>query len=119
MINADEFVQAMDPPAVTVGGKTYTGRLLSAREAEKLKAEIVALSDDSTDTAVLELICNAFEIPHEPLLELPPAAIQAVILDFFTSLRSMPELSRLRTNGTSQRQKSSGGSEKEKRAKTK
>ncbi len=81
--NADDFVAALEPPAITIQGTTYTGTLLSLPEAGRLMAAI----EGKPPEEVIRLTCAAVGIPAEPVLGLPvPAALKA-IESFLEALR--------------------------------
>lgn len=88
--NADEYVKALEPPSITIGGETYVGRLPSFDEMVPLAEPLERISsgefsfDDIADFT--EELCKLIELPAEKILALPMPVMLAALQDFARSL---------------------------------
>ena len=84
--DADAYLKALTPPSFTIGGETYTGKLLSFDEmlpfqerfaqVEEGKASLEEIRD------VARELCTALELPADKVLSLPMGGVMAAVADF-------------------------------------
>lgn len=88
MFDADALAEALEKPAIKIGGEVFTGRLLSAQEVAPYQARFEQMADaDGVPLGdVLDLLAEIYGkigIPPEILDDQPPAVILGAIQDFF------------------------------------
>lgn len=86
LVNIDEFISMTESPKLVIGGKEYSIRPLSFRDAVKFQKRLSEL--DTSNMEELEKlitdICEAGELPTEKILSLPPNGVNKIIESFFT-----------------------------------
>ncbi len=88
--NADEYLSALTPPSITIGGETYTGKLLSFDELQPFQDRFAQIQAD--DLSLKEFrdltgeLCEALDLPKDKVLTLPAPAMLAATASFFQSL---------------------------------
>lgn len=93
--DADKFTEAMEPPTIVIKGREYKGRVLGHTEFEKLKPRFMnwvnGIYEDADKELREFLEGQGFTTEGvEAILSLPPAAIQAAIMDFFLAHSRAP-----------------------------
>ena len=102
--DADSYLKTLEPPTLTLGGKTYVGRPVSIQTWDRDFRDDVARAQEGDATAeeIYDLIyrytMEAFPRPWwkrlllpfgktvaDRVVELPPAALLEVMRDFFES----------------------------------
>ena len=85
--NADAYLEAFTPPAITIGGEEYVGKLLSFDEVvefmpllERIDSGEASLADTRDLTRD---VCTAIGIPADKVLALPPTVALEAIKGFF------------------------------------
>lgn len=82
-------VAALEPPVfIAPDGATYTGRILSYVEYQRVKPDILRwaegrFGEDETEESVIRRLLDAIGIPAEPVLALPMETVTEALLDFF------------------------------------
>ena len=103
-IDVDLYLESLEPPIITIGGKTYRGRLLSLEEWLPFESQFQKIGDvagviqlkairdlirDYCMVAFPVTIWQALNPRRKPIafqiLALPPAAMIKVMKDFFVS----------------------------------
>jgi hypothetical protein len=88
--NADDYAKALEAPSITIGGKTYVGRLPSFDEMLPLAAPLDRItSGDFSFEDIAEFteeLCKLIELPAEKILALPMPVMLAALKDFARSL---------------------------------
>jgi hypothetical protein len=103
-VDVDLYLESLEPPAITLGGKTHKGRLLSLEEWLPFESQFQEIAQQGGDIkleTISKLVieyCNvAFPITiwqalnprRRPIglqiLDLPPVAMIKVMRDFFES----------------------------------
>jgi hypothetical protein len=87
MFDVDARAEALEPPQIKVGGKTYTGKLLSAPRVASLLGRFDAMQGEEvplSDVAgLLNEVFAAADFPPEVADSVPLALAEAVLEDFF------------------------------------
>ena len=103
-VDVDLYLESLEPPTITIGGKTHKGRLLSLEEWLPFEGQFQTIAEQGGDLSldtirklVMDYCAVAFPISiwqalnfrRKPvslqILELPPVAMIKVMRDFFES----------------------------------
>lgn len=86
-MDVDALIAALEAPQITVGGETYTGKVLSLHQILPLLARFEAMGDEDVDIQNLaDLLSDTFGaagFPPEVLEQIPLGVIPEVLEDFF------------------------------------
>ena len=85
-MDVDALISALEPPTITVGGKDYTGKILSLHQMLPL----IKRFEDMEETVSIEELTNllgetfgAAGFPPEVAEQIPLAVMDDVLTDFF------------------------------------
>ena len=85
-MDVDALIKALEPPTITVGGKEYTGKILSLHQMLPLIKRFEDMSETVGVEELAELLGATFSavgFPPEVAEQLPLAVMDDVLTDFF------------------------------------
>jgi hypothetical protein len=85
-MDVDALIQALEAPEITVGGKTYTGKILSLHQMLPLIKRFEDMSDTVGVEELAQLLADTFAaagFPPEVAEQIPLAVMDDVLTDFF------------------------------------
>lgn len=84
-MDVDALIRALEPPSITVGGKTYTGKILSLHQMLPLIKRFEAMGDTVGVEELADLLSETFEAAGFPDVvdQIPLPLMEAVLEDFF------------------------------------
>ena len=88
MLDVDALNEALELPSIKIGGKTYTGKILSLHQMLPLIKRFEDMGESSDIEAVADLLGDVFETagyPPEVAEQIPMPLMAAAVEDFFES----------------------------------
>jgi len=85
-MDVDALVRALEAPTITVGGKEYTGKILSLHQMLPLIQRFEGMSDAVGVEELASLVGDTFAaagFPPEVAEQIPLAVMDDVLTDFF------------------------------------
>jgi hypothetical protein len=85
-MDVDALTKALEPPTITVGGKTYTGKILSLHQMLPLIKRFEDMGDSVAVEELAALLGDTFEAAGFPVTvteQIPLAVMDEVLSDFF------------------------------------
>jgi len=85
-MDVDALIKALEPPMITVGGKDYTGKILSLHQMLPLIKRFEGMEDTVSIEDLTGLLADTFEsagFPPEVAEQIPLAVMDDVLTDFF------------------------------------
>jgi hypothetical protein len=85
-MDVDALTKALEPPTITVGGETYTGKILSLHQMLPLIKRFEDMGDSVSVEELANLLADTFKaagFPPQVGEQIPLAVMDEVLTDFF------------------------------------
>lgn len=85
-MDVDALIQALEAPTITVGGETYTGKILSLHQMLPLIQRFEKMGETVAVEELAALLGDTFEaagFPPAVAEQIPLAVMEEVLTDFF------------------------------------